>query len=320
MTDPAGSAVDRLAAVGSATEGPPDPDGKTKGKRTYGPDFLTALFQDPLDPGYADAAARRAAEGPRSGARRWSARTAAALTLSVIGFLLVVAYQKTVDEEPARTQARDTLIGQIQNRRSETERLQKKADDLGGEVAALRESELGGAAVAQLRDLEAITGVARVRGSGARITLVDGPTSVNAVTGERRTEAQVKDTDLQLAANALWESGAEAVTINGQRLTATSRIRQAGEAILVDIRPVASPYQIVAIGPGDLADDFRKGYAGQFFELLSSRFGISFEAAKAKDVTLEAATDLKLRSAEPSVEPSAAGSGGPEPSVTEGGR
>ncbi|WP_430790858.1 DUF881 domain-containing protein [Actinoplanes sp. G11-F43] len=316
MTGPVRPAVDGLAGVGTVQD-PPDPDGKTKGKRTYGPDFLTALFQNPLDPGYADAAARRAAEGPRTGGRRVLAGASAALTCAVIGVLLAVAYLQTVAEEPARTQARATLITQVQNRRAETEKLQRRADVLADEVAALRESELGGAAVAQLRDLEAVTGVARVRGSGARVTLVDGPTSVNAVTGERRTEARVKDTDLQLAANALWEAGAEAIMINGQRLTATSRIRQAGEAILVDIRPVASPYQIVAIGPADLADDFRKGYAGQFFDMLSARFGISFEAVRAKDVTLEAATDFKLRSAEPSLAPSAPE---PETSVTEGGK
>ncbi|MDI6099972.1 DUF881 domain-containing protein [Actinoplanes sp. NEAU-A12] len=308
---------------------PPDPDGGAAGKRTYAPDFLTELFQNPLDPGYADAAARRAKEGPRTGARRGLATGSAALTLVVIGFLLVFAYRQTVDEEPARTQARDALIAQVQTRRDGTERLRQQADRLADEVATLRDNELGGAAVARLRDLEAVTGVAKVRGSGARITLVDGPTSVNAVTGERRTEAQVKDTDLQLAANALWEAGAEAIMINGQRLTATSRIRQAGEAILVDIRPVGSPYEVVAIGPDDLADDFRDGYAGEFFETLSDRFGISFETAEAEDVTLEAAADFKLRSAEPSVAPSpsgsskvssGAGSPAPDSSVTEGGR
>ena len=294
--------TDGLATVGMAVN-PPDPDGAAAGKRTYGPDFLTALFQDPLDPGYADAAARRAAEGPRTGTRRSAASVFAALTLLVIGFLLVVAYRQTVAEEPARTRARDTLIAQVQHRQNETERLQRQADGLADEVAALRDRELGDAAVLRLRELEAVTGMARVRGSGARVTLVDGPTSVDAVTGERRTEAQVKDTDLQFAANALWEHGAEAVMINGQRLTATSRIRQAGEAILVDIRPVASPYEIVAIGPDDLAGDFRDGAAGRFLEMLSTKFGISSEVAEAEDVTLEAATDLKLRSAEPSVEP-----------------
>lgn len=323
LREPSG-AWEGLGSIG----GPPDPDGGS-GKRRWGPDFLTELFQNPLDPGYADAAARRAKEGPRTGVRRRAAAISAALTLAVIGFLLVVSYRQTMAEEPARTQARSDLIGQVQNRREEIEELQRRADQLADEVAALRDRELGGETVARLRDLEAVTGLARVRGSGARVKLVDGPTSVDAVTGVRRTEAQVKDTDLQLAANALWEAGAEAIMINGQRLTATSRIRQAGEAILVDIRPVGSPYEIVAIGPDDLADDFRKGYAGQFFETLSARFGISFETAEADDVTLEAATDLKLRSAEPGIAPapsgsanvsSGAGSPVPDSSVTEGGR
>ncbi|MEV0900070.1 DUF881 domain-containing protein [Actinoplanes sp. NPDC049802] len=307
--------------------GGPDPDGAAAGKRTYGPDFLTALFQNPLDPGYSDAAARRATEGRRTGWRRGLAGGSSALTLVVIGFLLVVAYRQTVAEEPARTKARDSLIAQVQNRREGTERLRAQADRLGDEVAALRERALGGAAIAELKDLEAATGMAPVRGSGARIRLVDGPTSVDAVTGERRTDGLVKDTDLQLAANALWEAGAEAIMINGQRLTATSRIRQAGEAILVDIRPVASPYELTAIGPDELAEDFRAGYAGPYFETLQGRYGISFEAAEVKDVTLEAATEFKLRSAAPSIAPAPSGSasssgpGSPAPgSSTEGGR
>ena len=69
--------------------------------------------------------------------------------------------------------------------------------------------------------------------------------------------------------------------------------------------------------------------AGQFFETLSDRFGISFEAAQADDLTLEAAAGFKLRSVQPSIAPSVspssnapsgAGSPAPDTSVTEGGR
>ena len=306
----------------------PDPDGGS-GKRTYAPDFLTELFRNPLDPGYADAAARRASGDERTGVRRQLTGASTAVVLVVIGFLLVVAYQQTVDEAPARTQARDTLVEQVQNRRDETEELQSRAAKLGDEVAALRERELGGAALARLNNLEAATGLGSVRGSGAKITLADGPTSVDAVTGERRSESRVKDADLQLAANVLWSAGAEAIAINGQRLTATSSIRQAGEAILVNVQPVNTPYEVVAIGPGDLAGEFRKSYAGPFFEALVARYGMSYDTAKVKDVTLDAATEFKLRVARPSTPPPApsgssspAGSGSPVPSgsASEGGR
>ena len=51
--------------------------------------------------------------------------------------------------------------------------------------------------------------------------------------------------------NALWAAGAEAISINGQRLGPTTAIRFAGEAVLVDFRPVTNPYEISAIGDPD---------------------------------------------------------------------
>jgi uncharacterized protein YlxW (UPF0749 family) len=298
----------------------PDDGGE---RRTFTPDFLTELFRNPLDPGYADAAERRAAGGGPTGAAKRAIGGVSALTLAALGFLLVVAYQQTVADAPAESSARATLVNQVQSRRAATTDLQDRADRLRGDVATLRERELGGAAVAQLRDLEAMTGLAPVRGSGAKITLTDGPTSIDPVTGVHRTDALVKDTDLQLAANALWAAGAEAIAINGQRLTATSTIRQAGEAILVDFRPVSTPYEVVAIGPDSLADDFRDSYAGRFFKELVARYGMSFDAAEVRDVTLDAASELNLRVAKPSVPPSPTSSGspgGPTSTPSKGGR
>jgi uncharacterized protein YlxW (UPF0749 family) len=288
------------------------PDGG-EGRRTFTPDFLIELFRNPLDPGYADAAARKARDGDATGVRRRIMSGVAALTLVALGFLLVVAYQQTIADEPAASSARKTLVGQVQSRRQETMQLQDQADKLRDDVAALRERQLGGAAVAQLRELEATTGLAPVKGSGTKITIKDGPTSVDPVTGEHKTDALVKDTDLQLACNALWAAGAEAVAVNGQRLTATSTIRQAGEVILVDFRPVTTPYEVVAIGPDSLSGDFRDGYAGRFFKELSSRYGMGFDASDVDNVTLDAATELNLRVAQPSTPPSAPSGGSSSP-------
>jgi uncharacterized protein YlxW (UPF0749 family) len=274
-------------------------------KRNYTPDFLTELFRNPLDPGYADAAARKAREGEPRGSRKFTVTGVLAITLVALGFLLVVAYQQTVADAPARTKARAELIDQVNKRRNDTTALQDRADQLGAEVSDLREKALGGAAVAKLRNLEAQTGLAPVHGSGAKITIGDGPITPDAVTGDDQNgAARVKDTDLQLATNALWSQGAEAIAINGQRLTATSTIRQAGEAILVDFRPVTTPYEVVAIGPDDMVKDFRDGYAGKFFEQLAGQYGMSFNASGVKDVTLDAATELKLRVAQPAPTPS----------------
>jgi uncharacterized protein YlxW (UPF0749 family) len=289
-------------------------------KRTFTPDFLTELFRNPLDPGYADAAARKArGEGPSPRARKVLSGITA-VTLAALGFLLVIAYRQTMADEPARTRAHDTLVRQVQDRRKDTAELQAQADRLRDEVAALRERELGGAAVARLTNLEAATGLARVHGSGAKVTLADGPVTIDPVTGERQTQGQVKDTDLQQAANALWAGGAEAIAINGMRLTSTTTIRQAGEAILVDQRPVTSPYEVVALGPEDLAGKFRDGYAGKFFQELSRRYGLSFDTAEVDDVTLDAATELRLRVASPDVPPPSSTAPSVSRSPSEGGR
>ena len=279
-------------------------------QRRFAPDFLTELFQNPLDPGYADAAARKARGEGRTGAPKQIVSGITALTLVALGMLLVVAYQQTRADEPARSQARATLVDQVQTRRSGTAELQQRADRLRAEVADLREKQLGGAAVARLKDMEAETGLAPVRGAGARVTLGDGPMPLDPLTGDPKSEARIRDTDLQVATNALWAAGAEAIAVNGQRLTATSTIRQAGEAILVDLKPVTTPYQVVAIGPDDLAETFRDGSAGRFFRALNSRFGISYDVAGIGTVTLDAATEPNLRQAVPATPPS----GAPTPS------
>ena len=68
--------------------------------------------------------------------------------------------------------------------------------------------------------------------------------------------------DLQYVANGLWEAGAEAISINGQRLTSTSSIRFAGDAILVDYRPLARPYVVTALGDPDGPADRASPRAG----------------------------------------------------------
>ncbi|GAB3935599.1 hypothetical protein GCM10027614_10590 [Micromonospora vulcania] len=111
-------------------------------------------------------------------------------------------------------------------------------------------------------------------------------------------------------ANALWSAGAEAVSINGQRLTATSTIRSAGEAILVDFRPVTGPYEVSAIGPGALQRRFEDSRNAALMREVAQKTGLSFGVREAEDLTLPAAPEPQLRYAKPSVSPSPSGSGG----------
>ncbi|MGI5150791.1 DUF881 domain-containing protein [Plantactinospora sp. CA-294935] len=297
-----------------------------QGKRTYAADFLTELFQNPLDPGYADAAERRRRSAPATGWRRSTPRAVTLVTLVVLGLLLAMAYRQTVAAEPSRSKARAGLVSQIKQREAETAALTERADRLRAEVLRQRDAALSGSAAANLRNLEAATGLGRVRGDGLVVRVADAPEEPDAVTGAGGTNlGRVLDRDLQDIANALWSGGAEAVSINGQRLTATSTIRAAGGAILVDFKPVIGPYEVSAIGPGQLERRFRDSAAARLLDSVSEEHGMSFEFRRVDDLTLPAATEPRLRYATPSPEPTptpsgSSASGGGSPSPHGGGR
>ncbi|BCB77153.1 DUF881 domain-containing protein [Phytohabitans flavus] len=283
--------------------------------RVYTPDFLTDLFRNPLDQGYADAAKRKALTGEPRGWQATGIRVVSALTLVVVGFLLVVAYRQTMAEEPSRSQARAGLVEQIEQRQAATDDLQRDADQLRDEVSRQRDAVLDDRDAARLRDQEAAAGLARVRGDGVEVRLDDAPDAVDAVTGAGKPDlGRVLDRDLQEVANALWSAGAEAISINDQRLTATSTIRAAGSAILVDFRPVNRPYVVRAIGPDEMEDDFKDSATARLFRALVEDEGMSFSVRGVDDLTLPAASDPQLRYATPS--PTAT----PTPRTTEGGK
>ncbi|MFI7433780.1 DUF881 domain-containing protein [Micromonospora haikouensis] len=301
---------------------PDAPQGDAPASRVYAPDFLTELFRNPLDPGYADAAARRL-QTPPSGWRGRSARSVSLVVLVALGFLFAVAYRQTMAEEPGRSKARADLVAQIKEREAETDEMAARADRLREEVGRQRDAALSGSQASRLRRLEAGTGLGRVRGDGVVVRLADAPPKDDgAVTGSEGGPPRVLYTDLQKVANDLWAAGAEAVAINGQRLTATSTIRSAGAAILVDFRPVTGPYEVSAIGPGSLRDRFDDSRAAFLMRELVTSVGLSFQVREVEDLTLPAAPEPRLRYAEPSVSPSPSvsgsggveGSSGPEPS------
>lgn len=280
------------------------PESREPTGRTYAPDFLTELFRNPLDPGYADAAARR-----RQGATvRWrrSVRAVSLVVVVVLGFLFAVAYRQTVTAAPGRQQAREGLVAQIEQREDETDQLSERADELRAEVARRRAAALGTDA-AQLHELEAGTGLGRVSGDGVVVRLADASPDQQMVSDPASGPPRVIYIDLQGVANGLWASGAEAISINGQRLTATSTIRSAGQAILVDLRPVKGPYEVSAIGPDELRERFAQTRIAAMMRQVAADTGVAFETRDADDLTLPAAPDPRLQYAQPPAGPTPSG-------------
>lgn len=260
--------------------------------------LLTTMLERPLDPGYAAAADRREAQGrPRATSLR-SPRLAVATVL--IGLVVGVAsYNLTVGNEP-RSQARADLVAQIEDRREQVDGLTAQAAALQAEVTALEADRLGGDAdAARSRDLAATVGAIPLQGPGFTLTLDDAPgsgTEAGTDGVDQAAQGRVFAKDLQFVTNALWEAGAEAVSINGQRLTSTSAIRFAGSAVIVDYRPLTRPYVITALGdPKRFPATFADGPGGTYLSTLHSTFGIRVDTEVSRELSVPAAVGLTTR-------------------------
>lgn len=257
--------------------------------------LLDEVMRRPLDPGYAEAAARRAAgTAPRRGPLRLGmllvaavllggGTAAAAEALRTPGDDVVSSTAILEDQIVERRSAVDDLVAAIQTTTTEIEALQ--SDALGEQYPLLLD--------AALRD-GASAGTTAVTGPGLVIRLNDAV----PLLGETDEAARVQDYDVQVVVNALWASGAEAIAVNGHRLTSTSAIRSAGEAILVDLVGLSHPYTVEAIGnPDTLPAYFARSLGQEHLIVLGSRYGITSSVSQEAELTLRAGRRPDLLSA-----------------------
>jgi uncharacterized protein YlxW (UPF0749 family) len=217
-----------------------------------------------------------------------------AIALAVIGFVLALGFSARVLNAPAVDGQRAALVERIDRARTEQATLDTEVGDLRTEVEQARATELervlGGAAVArEVAALEVMTGYTAVTGPGAVVTLTDAAVDEQA-SAEDAELTKVLDSDVQRAVNGLWGAGAEAIAVNGQRLSTRSAIRSAAGAILVNYRPLSPPYRVEAIGPPELAGVFERGADAAHLRDVSQQFGIGFATEQAESLRLPAAT------------------------------
>lgn len=263
---------------------PPRPDASM--------DLLLQIIRQPVDPDYALVAAR----GDGSSRRHWRL----AVVAVVVGVLFAVAALQTTRSAPALESERRELIQRVQDAEAQQDELRNRATVLTTEIDSLRTAALSGDATAQqlerrISALDPVVGNVAVTGPGVRIVVDDAAEPADpAQTGDR-----VLDLDLQILANGLWEAGAEAVAINGHRLSALTAIRSAGDAITVDYRSLTRPYRIEAIGdPRTLPASFAVSRSGAWWHDLQQNRGMRYELADAGELTLAADPGLTLRWAE----------------------
>lgn len=282
--------------------------------------LLVDLMTNAVDEAYLTAARRKAAN-PRpalgaglaagggdetgkhvsgsSGYRRGT--VLAAIVLALAGALFATAAVETHRGDAAAKHDKRQLLAQVALQTAATDELQRQMTALDGEVTKARDKALSvtdqdGALRAKLATLEQVDGAVAVEGTGVRVVLDDAPSSHDAGSDG---SGIIVDTDLQRAVNGLFVAGAQAVSINGQRLTTQTAIREAGGAILVDYRALSPPYTVDAIGPPTMGASFVAGPTADLFRTDHLLYGLGFTVADHQRLTLAPAASVVVRYAQP---------------------
>jgi uncharacterized protein YlxW (UPF0749 family) len=280
----------------------PDPASSADPHRYASVQLLVELVNDTLDPGYAAAAARRGPNPPR----RWYDAPAVAIGCLLIGFALVVGYIHTHRSAPEAQVVHDDLVTKVRDAEDRGDDLSAQLKRLSDELEAARNGALSASQRAQLSAAELSAGQVAVTGPGLSVTLDEPPApSASPSTGRGGTTPVgaahiLTDRDIRSVVNELWADGAEAISVNDVRLTPTSAIRFAGEAVLVDFQAISPPYTIRAVGDADtLATGFAMSEVASRYQTLSSAVGIRFAFDEKGSLTLPASTPPTLRYARP---------------------
>ncbi|MCP9947519.1 DUF881 domain-containing protein [Actinomadura madurae] len=230
------------------------------------------------------------------------------------GTLVAVAGAEARRGEPVAAERRSRLIGEIRARTAETDALQDRLGPGCGPTPSAAAPPRWPAPTPgrrlrlELARAAAAAAATPAAGEGVVVTLDDSPRggesgndeSGNAASGRAPSGGRVYDQDLQVLVNGLWAAGAAAIGVNGLRLTPTTAIRTAGEAILVDYRPLAGPYEVTALGdPGRLRDAFAGSAADRRLDALKERYGIRYDVRRTPRARLPAAGTSRLRYAVP---------------------
>ncbi len=259
--------------------------------------LLTEIVDTALEPGYAAAAeARRNSDG--SAPRQSAGRSVTVLVGTVVlGLFLGVAAVVADASDPQQAQSRSQLVAEVEESSAQVAELQQTATQLRAEVTDLQREVLltADADPAELLALEVAAATVAVAGPGLEVRIDD---AASTPAGQDPALSRVLDSDLQGIANSLFNAGAEAIAINDQRLSSLSAIRGAGEAILVNYRPLTRPYVVQAIGdPLRLEASFAQSPAGVGLRTLTDSYGIRSDVRTVDSLRLPAAPAATLSEA-----------------------
>jgi uncharacterized protein YlxW (UPF0749 family) len=172
----------------------------------------------------------------------------------------------------------------IEDRRDDARLLRNEIDRLSSTITGDELDEF----LDDIEDLEPATGLTAVEGPGVRVTLTDAPRDGDDPDIDPNLLV-VHQQDIQAYVNALWAGGAEAISLQGQRIMATTGITCVGNTVVLDDVPYSPPYVIEAIGPQRAMDRSMDASADtSSYAEYSQVYGLGLEIEQIATVEVDA--------------------------------
>jgi uncharacterized protein YlxW (UPF0749 family) len=254
--------------------------------------WLTDLLLKEDDSVYEAAAERLEKKRSGAGKKRWLSAFLTFLIMLSIGIALGSVGSLVQKTRPFVASETSELRTQVQNLQSEVSTTQEGNLAIQDEIDRIRDYLLPEGATglsARFEKAAEIGGYSNIKGPGLKITMLEAKASDGS--------DLVLDVDILFTLNGLFEAGAEAVAINGKRVTATTSIRNVGSAVLVDFEPLKSPVVISAIGPKRLWRNFQSLDAKVWLDDLSNNYPIEVQYENVPELKIEAASIPNIKHA-----------------------
>ena len=161
------------------------------------------------------------------------------LVCIILGFMITMQLKSHNQHKTIAAQRAEELTVRLKEVQADRDKLAKELDEY-------RAGRISGAAQKEMDELKARAGETELEGKGIIFTLDDSKQAAKA--GENKNLYIIHDEDLLRVINELRSAGAEAISLNGQRLIGSSEIRCVGPTVLVNERRLAAPFVISAIG------------------------------------------------------------------------
>ena len=179
------------------------------------------------------------------------------VALLALGFLIAAQLASEGPRVRYTTQERTPLVETANELQSQQDVLKQRILDLRSQIQVVEGQGEGSAAtVRQLNDrleqARIAAGLIPLTGTGIVIQLEDSKQPVPPDGSE--SDYLVGSRDIRVVVEDLWAAGAEAIAVNGERITPTSAIIDVGTSLLINSAYLTPPYQITALGPPDLYD------------------------------------------------------------------